>query len=224
MLPLRDVIPSRTFPIVTVTLLALNTAALLFQEWLSPADRVDVAATFGLIPAAFKPWTPITSLFVHRDPLQFASNMLMLWLLGETLEDRLGRGRQIVFYVACGMVAAAAQTWTYRGSFTPVVGASGAVAGILGGYCRMFARSRVLTLIPLPGAWEIRELPVLGLVAGWIVAQLVSDAIPLAAGIPAVEGSSPTSCMAAFLTGALLVRAFTRSERMRVEWWHDRSS
>jgi membrane associated rhomboid family serine protease len=224
MLPLRDVIPSRTFPLVTVAFIALNAVCYLHQQWLTPNTRLDLAEAFGVVPAALSAWSPVTSLFVHRDPLQFASNMLMLWLLGETLEDRLGRGRHILFFVLCGAVAAAAHTWTYLNSFTPAVGASGVVAGILGGYSRLYPGSRILTLVPIPIAWPILELPVLGFVAAWVVAQLVSGVVPFATGIPSAQGFSPASCIVAFLAGALLVRVFRRSERMRVEWWHDKSS
>jgi membrane associated rhomboid family serine protease len=224
MLPLRDVIPSRTFPVVTVSFIALNTVCYVHQQWLAPTARLDLAQTFGVVPAALSAWSPITSLFVHRDPLQFTSNMLMSWLVGETLEDRLGRGRHVLFVVLCGALAAAAHAWTYRNSFTPAVGASGAVAGILGGYCRLYPASRILTLVPLPIAWPILELPVMGFVAAWILAQLVSDVVRFATGIPSAQGFSPASCLVAFLAGALLVRVFRRSERMRVEWWHDKSS
>jgi rhomboid family protein len=224
MLPLRDVIPSRTFPVVTITLVALNAAAYLHQLSLPDAERFDLARTFGVIPAALSPVSPVTSLFVHRDPLQFASNMLMLWLLGETVEDRLGRGRHVLLYTLCGVLAAATHAWTYRTSLTPAVGASGAVAGILGGYCRLYPGSRILTLVPLPVLWPVLELPVLGFVAAWVVAQLVSDVVPFATGIPSAQGFSPASCIIAFLAGALLVRVLRRSERMRVEWWHDKGS
>jgi membrane associated rhomboid family serine protease len=224
MIPLRDVIPSRTFPVVTVGLIALNATCFVFQQSLGSQARSDLADIFGIVPSALSFWSPITCLFVHRDPLQFTSNMLMLWLVGETLEDRLGRGRQLLFYLLCGMLAAATQVATYRSSPTPVVGASGAMAGILGGYCRLYPSSRILTLVPVPIAWPLVELPVLGFVAAWIVAQLVSAVVPFARGIPSAEGFSPTACVAGFLAGALLVRVLRRSERMQVEWWHDKSS
>jgi membrane associated rhomboid family serine protease len=224
MIPLRDVIPSRTFPVVTVALIALNTACFLYQQSLGPQARSGLAEVLGVVPSALSAWSPITCLFVHRDLLQFTSNMLMLWLLGETLEDRLGRGRHLFFYVLCGVVAAATHVWTYRHSLTPTVGASGAVAGILGGYCRLYPSSRILTLVPVPIAWQVLELPILGFVAAWIVAQLVSTVVPFTGGIPSAEAFSPAACGAAFLAGAFLVGIFRRSERMRVEWWHDKSS
>jgi membrane associated rhomboid family serine protease len=221
MIPLRDVIPSRTFPLVTLVLLGFNAAFYLHQQWLDPQERSDLAEALGVVPAALSIWTLITSEFVHRDPVQFASNVVMLWLLGETLEDRLGRGRYLMFYMLCGALAAGLHVWTYRHSLTPAVGASGAVAGIMGGYCRLYPGSRILTLVPLPVAWPILELPVWGFIAAWVVAQLVSEVVPFATGIPSAQGFSPASCLVAFLAGALLVGVFRRSERMRVEWWHD---
>jgi membrane associated rhomboid family serine protease len=220
MIPLRDVIPSRTFPIVTVTLIGVNSVIYLFQQSLTATEHSALIHTYGLEPASFAWWSPITSIFLHRDWLQFASNMLMLWLFGENLEDRMGRLRYVVFYLGCGVTAATVHLSTQTNSMGPAVGASGAVAGILGGYFLMYPRSRILALVPVPVVWSVIELPALAFLAVWISAQLVSGLLPLA-GLPPIERFSFGPCAAGFLTGALLIRIFKRAERMRVEWWHD---
>ena len=222
MLPLRDVMPSRTFPAVTLTLIGINTATFLLQWSLASSAGAALVERFGLTPAEFRPWTPVTSMFLHRDPLQFGANMLMLWLCGENLEDRTGRARMVAFYLLSGALAGLAHAAAHAASWTPAVGASGAVAGVLGGYFSLYPRSRILTLAPLPGADRIIELSAAGYLAFWMLAQLVSSVFPMTETAVATVGPSLAACAAAFLGGALMIRAFRRPERMRVDWWHDR--
>lgn len=221
MVPLRDVMRSRTFPAVTLTLIGVNTSTFLLQSSLPSADALALVDRFGLTPAGFEPWTLVTSMFLHHDPLQFGANMLMLWLCGENLEDRTGRARMVAFYLLSGVLAGVAHAAAHASSWAPAIGASGAVAGVLGGYFAMFPRSRILTLAPLPGADRIVELSAAGYLAFWMLAQLVSSVFRITETAAATVGPSFAACAAAFLSGALMIRAFRRAERMRVEWWHD---
>src|SRR5262245_6418486 len=134
MFPVKDVIPSRTRPLVTTALVVLNFVVFLFQLTLSPAGQEQMIATFGLVPAYFSIGTVFTSMFVHGGFLHVAGNMLYLWIFGDNIEDRLGHGRFIAFYLAAGVVAALAQAAMDPASTVPMVGASGAVAGVMGGY------------------------------------------------------------------------------------------
>ena len=148
MIPLRDVIPSRTTPYITVTIIALNIVAWFYELSL---DR-DILPVFlqanGVVPAYFNPWTLITSMFLHGSWMHVIGNMWYLWIFGDNVEDRVGHGRFIVFYLLCGMTAALGQIIMEPTSLLPTIGASGAIAGVMGAYFVLYPRSRVLTLIP----------------------------------------------------------------------------
>jgi membrane associated rhomboid family serine protease len=174
MIPLRDVIPSRTTPYITVTIIILNVLAWLFELAL-PADvRTLFLQVYGVVPADFHATTLITSMFLHGGWMHVLGNMWYLWIFGDNVEDRLGHGRFIVFYLLCGIIAALGQIAIDPGSTLPTIGASGAIAGVMGAYFVLYPRSRVLTLIPLIIFWEIIELPAIVLLGFWFVIQLFS--------------------------------------------------
>ena len=174
MIPLRDVIPSRTTPYITVTIIILNVLAWLFELAL-PADvRTVFLQVYGVVPADFHVTTLITSMFLHGGWMHVLGNMWYLWIFGDNVEDRFGHGRFIVFYLLCGIIAALGQIAIDPGSTLPTIGASGAIAGVMGAYFVLYPRSRVLTLIPLIIFWEIIELPAIVLLGFWFVIQLFS--------------------------------------------------
>jgi membrane associated rhomboid family serine protease len=222
MIPLRDVIPSRTFPAVTVSLIGLNAVMFLYQQSLTATALSAVAYRYGVTPAAFDWLSLVTASFVHEGWLPFGVNMLMLWLFGETLEDRTGRGRFVVFYLICGALASLGHAWIGTGSGRPAVGASGAVAGILGAYFVMYPRSRILTFVPVPSVGPLIEVTAVAFLGVWLFVQLLSSTVLMtAAGFAMLEGFSFAACAAAFIGGAMLIPVFQRAERLRVEWWHD---
>ena len=148
MIPLRDIIPSRTTPVVTISIIALN--VLVFVYELSLGRAVDVFTLYyGLVPAAFSWVNVFTSMFLHGGFMHVAGNMLYLWIFGDNVEDRMGHGRFLVFYLLCGVAAALAQTVTAPESAIPMVGASGAIAGVMGAYFVLYPRSRIVALIPI---------------------------------------------------------------------------
>jgi membrane associated rhomboid family serine protease len=148
MIPLRDIIPSRTTPVVTVTLIVLNVLVFLYE--LSLGRFVDAFTLYwGLVPAAFSWVTVFTSMFLHGGFLHVAGNMLYLWIFGDNVEDRMGHGRFLVFYLLCGVAAALAQTIAVPDSVVPMVGASGAIAGVMGAYFVLYPKSRIVTLGPI---------------------------------------------------------------------------
>ena len=174
MIPLRDVIPSRTTPYITVTIIILNVLAWLFELAL-PADvRTLFLQVYGVVPADFHATTLITSMFLHGGWMHVLGNMWYLWIFGDNVEDRLGHGGFIVFYLLCGIIAALGQIAIDPESTLPTIGASGAIAGVMGAYFVLYPRSRVLTLIPLIIFWEIIELPAIVLLGFWFVIQLFS--------------------------------------------------
>jgi membrane associated rhomboid family serine protease len=129
MIPLRDVIPSRTTPGVTILVIASNVMVFLFMASLAPRAAEAFIYVYGLVPADFSFVNVFTSIFVHGGLAHVAGNMWFLWIFGDNVEDRFGHGRFIVFYLVCGFVAAISQAWLDPTSQVPMVGASGAIAG-----------------------------------------------------------------------------------------------
>jgi membrane associated rhomboid family serine protease len=172
-IPLRDVVPSRTTPYITITIIALNALAWLFELSLPHDVLNEFIRLYGVVPASFDKTTLVTSMFLHGSWSHVLGNMWYLWIFGDNVEDRVGHGRFIVFYLLCGIVAALGQVAVSPHSTLPTIGASGAIAGVMGAYFVLYPRSRVLTLIP----WiflQIVELPAIVLLGFWFVMQLFS--------------------------------------------------
>ena len=173
MIPLRDVIPSRTTPYITITIITLNALAWLFEVSLPHEVLNEFLTIYGVVPADFSPPTLITSMFLHGSWSHVIGNMWYLWIFGDNVEDRVGHGRFIVFYLLCGVAAALGQVAVDPNSMLPTIGASGAIAGVMGAYFVLYPHSRVLTLIPW---WflQIVELPAIALLGFWFLMQLFS--------------------------------------------------
>ena len=222
MIPLRDIIPSRTTPYVTISLISLNVLVFLYE--LSLGRAVDAFTLyFGLVPAAFSWVTVFTSMFLHGGILHVAGNMLYLWIFGDNVEDRMGHGRFLVFYLLCGVAAALAQTITAPDSVVPMVGASGAIAGVMGAYFVLYPKSRIVTLIPLFFFFQVIEVPAILFLGIWFVMQFLSGvgSIVTTAGGGSAGGVAFWAHVAGFVAGISGVIVFRRPERQRVEWWHD---
>jgi membrane associated rhomboid family serine protease len=223
MIPLRDVIPSRTFPALVVTIIALNAFAFLFEQTLSERELAMFVREYGVVPLNFSLSAVFTSMFLHGGWMHFLGNMLFLWIFGDNVEDRMGHGRFILFYLLCGTVAAIAHVMSEPGSPIPTIGASGAVAGVMGAYFVLYPRSRILALLPLFIFWQIIEVPAVLFLGLWFVLQLFSGVgtmLMATEGAPA-GGIAFWAHIAGFLAGVILVYAFRRPERARVEWWDD---
>jgi membrane associated rhomboid family serine protease len=171
MIPLRDVIPSRTFPIFTIAFIVLNSLAFVFEQSLSPTALERFIRTYGVVPARLEGVTVLTSMFLHGGWLHFLGNMLYLWIFGDNVEDRLGHGRFVVFYLMCGAAAAVAHVLMNPNSTIPTIGASGAIAGVMGAYFVLYPNSRVLALVPLIVIWEIIEVPAILFLGLWFLMQ-----------------------------------------------------
>lgn len=179
MLPLRDNNPIRTVPFVNTLLVAAN--VMMFFWELSLGPRLEpVLSAVAFVPARF--WNPMLaipniltifiSMFLHGGWLHLGGNMLYLWIFGDNIEDRLGHTRYLVFYLACGFAATMAHAFMNPLSRMPAIGASGAIAGVLGAYLICFPRARVTTLIPIFIFITIREIPAIVILGFWFVFQL----------------------------------------------------
>jgi membrane associated rhomboid family serine protease len=217
MIPLRDVIPSRTTPYITVTIIILNALAW-FAEVSMPRDVLPVfLQVYGVVPGDFRPATLITSMFLHGGWMHVIGNMWYLWIFGDNVEDRLGHGRFIVFYLLCGIVAAFGQVFADPTSMLPTIGASGAIAGVMGAYFVLYPHSRVLTLIPLFIFWEVIEVPAIVLLGFWFLIQLFSAGTIAANASTGGGGVAFMAHVAGFITGILAVFVFRR--RREPDYW-----
>ncbi len=186
MIPLRDNLRTRRAPIVTLLLIGINAYAFLKLFWMGSYAGQRYLLYYGLIPCsltgscqvtgrAFSPEaTLLTSMFVHAGFFHVAGNMLYLWIFGNNIEDSMGRVRFLVFYLLCGLGAAYAQILMGPASRIPMVGASGAVSGVLGAYLLLFPQARVLTLIPLGFFIQMAEIRAVFVLGFWIVIQLLN--------------------------------------------------
>lgn len=193
MIPLRDVIPSRTTPFVTITIIVLNALAWIYELTLSGPALEDFLRGWGVVPGDLSRVTYVSSMFLHGGWMHIVGNMWYLWIFGDNVEDRMGHGRFIAFYLLCGIGAAVGHVMVQPSSLVPTIGASGAIAGVMGAYFVLYPHSRVLTLIPLIIIWDIVELPAIFLLGFWFILQLFS------AGANALASTSSTSGGIAFV-------------------------
>ena len=218
-MPLRDIQERRSFPVVTVGLIAVNVAFYLYEVLLGPGlddwlvrhafipDRYFVPGHVGADARSV-----LLSMFLHGGWLHLFGNMLYLWIFGDNVEDRLGRVRFLLFYLFCGWFATMAHAYTNRLSPVPSIGASGAIAGVLGAYLVMFPRARVLTLIPIGFFLRVTELPALVVLGMWFVLQLFSGTMSLGADIAQGGGVAWWAHIGGFVAG-MAIGQFYRSRR-----------
>jgi membrane associated rhomboid family serine protease len=217
MFPLRDVIPSRTTPVVTVIIIALNVLAFLFEQSLGPRGLDEFIRAYGFVPAQFAWVTILSSMFLHGSWFHLGGNMWSLWIFGDNVEDRLGHARYLGFYLLCGVLATLAHAWSNPASLVPTVGASGAIAGIMGAYFVLYPHSRVLTLIFIVFYVNIVEIPAVVFLGFWFLMQLVSGVGSLAASSTEAGGIAFWAHVAGFAVGAGLVKLLARPQSP--EWY-----
>src|SRR5437763_139563 len=147
MFPIRDTQPSYSKPVVTVILIVVNILVFLYEFSLGSYEQNDFIFRHGLVPDHFQWTNVVTSMFLHGGWMHVLGNMWFLWIFGDNIEDILGHGKFLLFYLLCGVAAALTQTYLSLDSRVPMVGASGAIAGVMGAYLVKFPRSRVYTLV-----------------------------------------------------------------------------
>ncbi|MCA9510750.1 MAG: rhomboid family intramembrane serine protease [Myxococcota bacterium] len=236
MFPVRDENPTAHRPIATIALIALNAwtwAAL--QGLGSEATLVQSICTFGLIPAellgtvgagAVLPLGPehacvadgraaatvVTSMFMHGGWAHILGNLWFLWIFGDNVEDAMGPVRFVAFYVLCGLVAAVTQVASHPASLVPMVGASGAIGGVMGAYIRLFPRARIHMLLVLGFYVTTAAVPAVWMLGYWFLVQLLGG-LPQLAGFEG--GVAFWAHVGGFVAGALLVGVFRSEGRMR---------
>lgn len=220
MIPLRDDNPSSSRPAITVLLILLCTAVFLavFYGLGSDVAIERVLRTYGATPAALmapgnlltKAPTLVTSLFLHGGWLHLIGNMWFLWIFGDNVEDLMGHGGYLIFYLAAGVIATATHVVMNKLSMNPLIGASGAIAGVLGAYTVLFPRARILSLIPLGLFTRFIAIPAFLFLPLWFVMQFVYGLATLAG---TGGGVAWWAHVGGFIAGIVLVPIFVRRRR-----------
>ncbi len=225
MIPLRDLNPTRRVPVMTLLLIAVNVVVFLYEVTLSQRGQQRLFLQYGAVPARFADGsitggdvlTLVTSMFLHGDWLHIGGNMLYLWIFGNNIEDRMGMVRYLIFYFLSGFAAGAAQIVIDPSSTAPMIGASGAIAGILGAYIVLFPRAQVQTLLFF-GFWiQVVNLSAVALLGWWFFLQLLNGFLSL--GAYTQGGVAFFAHIGGFIAGAVLVRFFTIGRRRVDDWW-----
>jgi membrane associated rhomboid family serine protease len=174
MIPLRALIRMHGFPAGTLLLIVVNALCFLFEESLSPYLQRYVVYEYGLVPARLHLSSLVTSMFLHGGWMHLIGNMWFLWVFGSRVEDALGSAKYIVYYLVCGVAAALVHLSFNLGSAVPTLGASGAIAGIMGGFMLLYPRARIVTLIFIVIFATTLEMPAVLLLIYWFAIQLFS--------------------------------------------------
>jgi membrane associated rhomboid family serine protease len=215
-IPLKDKNPTHRVPVVTIALIVANIAVFLYEVSLGPQLEQflfafgvvpnDIVGSFALGKIRIGGLLPMfTSLFVHGGWLHLGGNMLYLWVFGDNVEDKLGHGRYLVFYLVCGLVASLLHVFIDPNSTVPTVGASGAISGILGAYLLMFPRARVITVIPIFVFLQFVELPALLVLGFWFVMQFFNGLISLGYETGGMGGVAWWAHIGGFVAGLVLI-------------------
>lgn len=225
MIPLKDTIPTHHRPITTKTLIYLNVSVFLFTLLMTETGIQKVYYLYGVIPKRLlspqyalsfpeDAWmTLFTSMFLHGGFFHILSNMWMLWIFGDNVEDRMGPVRFLFFYLACGLAAMALHIIAHPGSTTPTIGASGAIAGVLGAYLRMYPHATVLTFIPIIFFIPILPIPAVVFLGFWFISQFFQGTLSLVSA-GSEGGIAWWAHIGGFLAGMYLHPLFLSARRI----------
>lgn len=213
MIPIKDDNPRTSIPFITISLIVVNLIVFIYEINLGPQFGVFIRE-YGAIPTYIvqgqKLGTLFTSMFLHAGFFHLGGNMLYLWIFGDNVENYLGHFRFIYFYLICGLIAAMSHILLGGLSDVPMVGASGAISGILGGYIVKYPRARVLVIIPIIWFLEIRKIPALFVLGFWFIIQIFSGISSIGIG---GGGVAFWAHVGGFIAGLLLINLFPRKRR-----------
>jgi len=229
MFPLKDTVRARNVPIVNWLIITVNVSVFLLEAALSPRQLDIFIRMFGVVPQRFigglglyQIITPLSSMFLHGGWFHLISNMWALYIFGDNVEDRMGHFRYLLFYLLCGVAAAVTHIFVNPFSRAPIVGASGAISGVMGAYILLFPTSRVITLVPLFFLPTFVEIPALIFTGLWFISQLFNGLFALAAAGPfgTYGGVAWWAHIGGFIAGFALVKLFARPRAYR-HWYPD---
>ena len=226
MIPFKDSIPSRRFPFMTVTLIIVNVAVFIYELSLPWEELDDLIATYGVVPSKLQlvahdpvrvlgemAGSMVTTTLLHAGFVHLLGNLWYLWIFGDNVEDRMGPIRFLLFYLSCGILASATHIVFNLNSPVPTIGASGAVAGVLGAYLVSYPFARVLTLLPFFIIWPVVELPAILVLGFWFVVQIFNGTAAVGSTSDMMGGVAWWAHIGGFISGILLLRVFASRPR-----------
>jgi membrane associated rhomboid family serine protease len=243
LIPLRDDVPSRTVPFVNYAIIALNVFLFVlelgmgrriehffYQAAVIPVLYTGADRSLSVVEAIRTTFEPelgtrvFLSMFLHGGWAHIIGNMLYLWIFGDNVEDRVGHFKYLVFYLACGWAAAYAHIWSDPASRLPSLGASGAIAGVLGAYLTLYPHARVVALLPLGFFAPLVQIPAVFFLGFWFLQQFLYGTVSLGARTAQTGGVAWFAHIGGFLAGLILIWFFRKPERRpaRDSWWEDR--
>jgi membrane associated rhomboid family serine protease len=224
MIPLRDAIPTRRVPVVNYFLIAVNIIVFVVM-WLVGSSQDALVYQFAMIPSNFTSgvdlgdiYSIFTSMFMHAGLAHIAGNMLYLWIFGDNVEDRLGHVQYLAFYLGGGVIASLTHLFTNPGSQIPTVGASGAIAAVLGAYLVLYPQSKIITFIPLGFFMRMTTLPAAIVLGFWFILQLFNGVLTI--GAADVGGVAFWAHIGGFVVGVVTAKLLTlgRQSDSAVPW------
>jgi membrane associated rhomboid family serine protease len=244
MIPLKDNVSARTIPFVNITLIVINVLAFFFElqqgaglnsffqqtavvprNYTGPDQTLSLIEMMGFTLHAELGPRLLYSMFLHGGWLHLIGNMLYLWIFGDNVEDRMGHIRYLIFYLTCGWIASFAHIWSDPASKIPSIGASGAIAGVLGAYLTLYPRARVLTILPLGLFSEVVQIPAIFFLGFWFVQQFFYGALSISSRTAQTGGVAWWAHIGGFVGGLALVWLFrkqTPRAGARDDWWQSR--
>jgi membrane associated rhomboid family serine protease len=228
MIPFKDNIPSRRFPFMTMMIIIANIAALIYEMSLPWEGLDNLIGSYGVVPSKLQQvehdplgvlgkmaGSLVSSTLLHAGFVHLLGNMWYLWIFGNSIENRMGPVRFLLFYLSCGMTAGLTHIAFNLNSPIPTIGASGAVAGVLGAYLVSYPFARVLTLIPFFIIWPIVELPAILILGFWFVVQLFNGTAAVSSTSDVMGEVAWWAHIGGFIAGILLLRVFASRPRQR---------
>jgi membrane associated rhomboid family serine protease len=222
MIPLRSTERTYATAAATISLIAVNAVIFLYQVTLSPNELNHLVTQWGIVPDRIGQNLPslFTSMFLHGGWMHLIGNMLYLWVFGRNIEDLIGSGRFLALYLLCGLAAAVVHVIFNPYSRMPTIGASGAIAGVMGAYLIKFPRSRIITLVPIFFFFTTVELPAAILLVFWFAIQFFNGFGSLGENDYSGGGTAWFAHIGGFIAGMLLIRLFPPRQRWR-NWYAD---
>jgi membrane associated rhomboid family serine protease len=218
MIPLRSTERVYSAATVTLILIVLNIVIFLYERLL-PAGSLDYfIAHYGIVPDRLRMASLFTSMFLHAGWLHLIGNMWFLWVFGRNVEDLIGSGRFLVFYILCGLAAAIIHVFFNPFSRMPTIGASGAIAGVMGAYVIKFPRARITTLVPIFIFITTLEIPAVFLLLYWFAIQFFSGVGSIGYSQVSSGGIAWFAHVGGFLAGMLLINLFGQRQRWSTGW------
>jgi membrane associated rhomboid family serine protease len=215
MIPLRDTLKSYSPPVMTVMIIAVNVLVFFYQLSLSDYELNHFISRFGIVPAHLRYSSLFTSMFLHGGWMHLIGNMWFLWIFGDNVEDVLGHDKYLIFYILCGLAAAVTHVLLNADTNVPTIGASGAIAGVMGAYYIKFPHARIVSLVMLFIFFTTIEVPAAFMLIVWFIMQIFSGIGSIGYSNVSRGGTAWFAHVGGFVAGMILIKIMRTNDRYR---------